>query len=263
MCLDLGKTPEKLQEEDAYTHRLAYRLAIIALNIEDIKHIMTKLHSNEPVKFLCIMSTIGAILFLIGSYIPGVVVSYLIILFMLVWPILVHNKLPQTLESFYQVIAPRFAVVKEHVVEKAKRIPHPKLSSADIVPLSREELPRSILEQSLVMGKDIYPPQLFQQQYYTPQPQYMPAHPQYAPPQANYPPTSDQRYYTHATQDEGHLRQRTNLAPLPPNTPPATLQQREINDAMQAEDEFGRPYTLGDDEFELVDGSQIPNYIDS
>ena len=250
-----------LQEEDAYTNRLAHRLAIIALNVEDIKCIMVKLHTNEPFKFLCIMSTIGAILFFIGSYIPGVVVSYLLIIFILVWPILVHNKLPQVLDGFYQVLAPRFAIVKEQVVEKAKLIPHPKLSTADIVPLSREELPTTILEQSLVMGKDIHTPQLFQQQYYTPRPQYHPAHREYAPPQPYYPPTSDQRYYTHATQ-ESNLRQQTNLAPLRPNTPPASHQQREINDAMQAEDEFGRPYTLGDDEFEMVDGSQIPSYID-
>ena len=243
-----------LQEEDAYTIRLAHRLAIIVLNVEDIKFIMMNLHTNEPIKFLCIMSTIGSILFFIGSYIPGTVVSYLIIIFILVWPILVHNKLPQTLEGFYQLVAPRFAIVKEQVVEKAKLIPHPKLSTADIVPLSREELPTTLLEQSLVLGGNIHPPELFQQQYYVPRPQYVPH-------QVNYPPNYDQRYHTPATLDS-HLRQRANLAPMPPNTPPASLQQREINDAMQAEDEFGRPYTLGDDEFEMVDGSQIPNYID-
>ncbi|KAI6653386.1 hypothetical protein LOD99_3605 [Oopsacas minuta] len=260
-----GKTAEKLKEEDAYALRLAHRLAIIAINVEDIKAIMINLHSNEPVKFLCIMSTIGAIMFFIGNYVPGIVVAYIVVIFIIVWPILVHNRLPQALDGFYQVIAPHFAMVKERVVDKAKFIPHPKLGTTDIKPMSREELPTSILEQSLAFGTNIQAPPLFQQQYYVPRPQMMPApapYP-YVPSQTYYghQPT-DQRYYAPSSQDS-HLRYRTNVAPLAPNSPPASTHQRDVCDAMQGADEFGRPYALGDDEFEMVDGSQIPKNFDS
>ena len=217
---------------------------------------MINLHSNEPVKFLCVMSIIGTILFFIGSYVPGVIVAYLMIIFVLVWPILVHNRLPQALEGYSQILGPHFIGIKNRIVDKAKLIPRPKLQSADIVPLSREELPTSILEQSLVFGPHIRPPAMFQQ-YQTP-PQMMPQSYSHIPPQAYYAHQPDARYY--APQDD-YLRKRTNLAPFAPNTPPAT--QREISDAIKSEDEFGRPYSLIDDGFEFVDRSQIPKNFDS
>lgn len=204
------------------------------------------------------MSIIGTILFFIGSYVPGVILAYLMIIFVLVWPILVHNRLPQALDGFTQILGPHFVDIKNRIVDKAKLIPRPKLHSADIVPLSREELPSSILEQSLAFGPHIRPPAVFQQ-YQTP-PQMMPQPYPYVPPQTYYGHQPDPRYYAPGPQD-AHLSKRTNLAPLAPNTPPAT--QREISDVIRSEDEFGRPYALIDDGFEFVDRSQIPKNLDS
>lgn len=249
-----GKKPEIVAEEEAYKHRLAHRLAFISLFKEDSKHYLEDIHSNEPTKFLSIMLTIGFILFFIGNYIPGIIIAYIVVLFLLIWPILVHNRLPQALDGFYQIVAPHVNVLKDRVVEGASKIPRPKLDTADILPLTPESVPESLLEQSLAMGPGMYPPSSF------PQHSYAPIHP--VPQNQGYPPTTQQGYYT-APPQEANLRNRGHFAPMAPNTPPSSTQQREIADAIQAQDEFGRPYNLGEDEFEMVDGSLIPKNFDS